>query len=259
MALREIAIIEKELNKAKEDKKEEEVLKLESELAITKDALESISEKVKSSIETEKKKLYETLNKQKEEILKKEAEAELIKKTLDEEKKKEEEEAKKLEEEKKKEELEKMDLKDRLAQTEESLKVESSKLLVAMKSQEEKYKKELEIRDLALYREKKLSENKGNIISELVTGATFEEIDKSVELAKKKYEELQDVIEKKVKAELEQSKKLPEGGKGKLPDEKSPAGQGSDNSIVEKTTNEIMAMGPEEFKKYKEEALKGLK
>lgn len=225
------------------------------------DSPEEIEKKIKEAVEIEKRKLYDSLG-----ATKKEAKEALEKLEKYEKEKQDLENQKKEAEEKKRKELEaqerdKMDLKERLAQLEESLQNKDSQLQMTLEKQKETFQEELKKRDLELKREQILSQHKGEIVPDLVRGNSVEELEKSVEQAKNRYQEIYEQAKKSLEESSINNGKLPtSSGQNKVPNtEGNPAGSGG-NTDGAKSYEEIAAMSPEEFKKYKDKVLaeKGL-
>jgi hypothetical protein len=263
--MRDIATIEKELNdekaKPEDQQDKDKITKLEQELATAKAIEEQVKtrtdERVKAAVEAEKQKLYDTVNHQKDEISKlTKTIAEGEQQRAEEEKKRQEEEDRKKEEEEAKK-REEMGVKERLAELETNQKVKDEKTQLAFDTMKKEHQSELRKRDLALYREKVIAKYNNEIIPELVTGSSEEEIDKSAKAAHERYKFIVDTTAQQKEKEMLEKGKLP----GKTGDDKTttepqaPAGQGTQNDFTEKTSDEIMAMSAEEFQAYKEKAI----
>lgn len=103
--------------------------------------------------------------------------------------------------------------------------------------------------ELDSYKQKKIQEANGEILVELVTGETEEEIDESVELAKQKYQEIINPYREKLE-EYEEKLSKPNPQNAPKPADPTPSAH------VEFTAEEIKKMTPEEYKKYREQILK---
>lgn len=212
------------------------------EAALKKQA-DEFDAKLKTAITTEKDKLYETLNVEKDKA--KQLKAELDKYKKEEEVKTQELEAKKKEE---------MDIKDRLKELEAQTKVEQEKFSNIMSIKDSEFKAELKARDLAMLKKEKILESKGQIIPELVTGNSEEEILQSVEVAKQRYAAIMEEAKQKTEAELLKSGKLPTSD-GLNKQEKDISSLGDRNTSWQK----LMTMSPEEVKKQAAQYLESLK
>ena len=110
-------------------------------------------------------------------------------------------------------------------------------------------KEELRKKDVEIYIKDKISEAFGEIIPELVVGNTVEEVDASVEKAKKRYEEL---IAKKVDKD---GKKRVEGGVVPVDDK----GKVINKGIGSVLGSDVWNMSDKEFKAYEQMLLDEIK
>lgn len=212
----------------KVDHKTEEVLEIlkDGELPKSKEDLakliagiveEKVTNAKKETSHTEKEKLYGQLKDLKEENRKYKTDIDAFLRAQEEKQRKEEELLKQQEDEKKKLEDEKrkaeMDLSERIKLLELELNSSIAKTEEVKKKSEEILnkaveftKEELRKKDIQIYIHKVINENNGEIIPDLVTGNTVEEVDASLERAKKRYQEL---IAKKL--ETDEQNKLNSG------------------------------------------------
>ncbi len=192
-------------------------------------------EKFKAAISTEKKKLYETLA-LKESKIKELEETLQLKKA----------EAARGDTVTKDDVKEAKELELRLSELQKQQKATEDRFAEILALQEEKFKatessfkKELEDRDLAVYKANKLLNANEGILPELVTGKTREEIDASFELAKARFLEIEESIKKKLSKELVD--------KGHIPETRKP--------LITVQQKDLLKMSREDFQKYKEEVL----
>ena len=143
--------------------------------------------------------------------------------------------------------------------TKEEVTMEGEKLLLeqiqAMKEAQDKLIQEMEIEKeqarlakVQAYKTSKIAEANGEIIEALVKGASEEEIDASIEVAKAEYQ--------KIVAPLKQQvEELGKPNKSNAPKPSNP----STPPQMEFTAEQIKAMSHEEYAKYREGLLKSLK
>ena len=201
------------------DHKTEEVLELLKDKTIPSDKGElaklissiledKILQTKKETSHIEKEKLYNQIKELKDENKQFKSNLELLLKQETEKKQREEELIKKQEDEKRKIEDDKkkaeMDLTERIKLLENELSNSSLKTEEVKKKSEELLtkaveftKEELRKKDLQLYIQQVINQNNGEIIPDLVAGNTVEEVDASLERAKKRYQEL--IVKKKEK------------------------------------------------------------
>jgi len=194
-----------------------------------------LDDEKKKIANTEKSKLYDTLEQHKKSEL--ELKGKLSAYEKDEQSKKQ------AEEEKRKED---MDLKERLAEHEievEKIKNRSAEMIKAV---EDGYKKELNARDLDIHKQSLIASANGRIIPEMVSGSTKEEIEDSVEKAKKKYESILEAREEEVKTKQTKDGVVP-----------GPNGLDKGDSLGVETGDyySVLNMSDEEYARHKETQL----
>lgn len=207
----------------------------------SKKSSEEHETKLKDIASLEKNKLYDTIRKEKDE-------KEALQKKLS-----TFEEADKLkaaDDEKKR--VEELDIKDRLMELEGKTATDNKRFQQMMEIKDKEFDAALKKRDLALYKERKVANAKGGIIPELVLGNSEKEIDEAYDKAVNRYEEIRDGEKKKLEANLINNGKLPgpDGGKDVVP------GDDISNTPSGKNWEDVHKMSPDEFEKYKEDALK---
>jgi hypothetical protein len=230
--------LEEEKKKADEDaaKKVEVVSKEEMAVVLKKQREEFDAEKKKAiedAASREKAKLYDTIEKHKTDL-------ETLSKKVKEDEEKKSKEAAELEAKRKDE----LDAKARIAELEKSQDEMRERFSTVLDLENKKFTAELEKRDLALFREKLISEAKGEIIPELVSGKSKEELEQTAELAKERYKTILENSKKQTIDELIKSGKIPG------PDGKDKKPQDTDRPAGSPDLREIFAKAPEDFKKY---------
>lgn len=219
-------------------------------VTMTKAELDAMIKKV---VDIEKDKLYETLDatKKTNEKLQKQVE-ELVKSDAE---KKAEAERIKQEAEKKAEDERKSKL-DEVARVQEELIASNNRVNELMQGMEalkgvvqrsEEDRKAAEARAvIAAYIKDKIASANGEIIAELVTGNSIEEVDASIERAKVKYQEIVKKREEQIKEQYDLQAKVP--GASAMPSQR---GGGGDFKVL--SQGEVARLTPEEYKKYKAE------
>lgn len=150
------------------------------------------------------------------------------------------------------------DLQNQL-KTKEELSMESEKALLeqiqAMKEAQDKLIKDMEkereqarLAEVQAYRTQKIAEANGELVEALVKGNTKEEIDASIEVAKAEYQKIVAPLKQKVE-ELEKP------SKSSAPKPSSP----STPPLMEFNLEQIKAMSPSEYAKYRENLLASIR
>lgn len=236
------AAAEKELNdKIAAGAKPEEItalVKAVTEAALTLQAKE-LDVKLTTAIQTEKEKLYDTIKKEKDKAADLEKQLQVIA-----------DEKKAAEDKKKEEDKEKLDALGRVKLLEDELSNVKTNVAEVMKLQEMEFKKELSKRDCEVLKARIIADAGGKIIADLISGDTEEEIKRTAEVAKARYEEIVNTAKKEILGDKFKEGKIPEGGR----DDKTKEEEEKDaNLSARRDWERVMNMKPEELKKYKEE------
>lgn len=216
---------------------------------VTEAARSIFEEEKKSAIQAEKTKLYETIEKTKKRNTELEAEIKKFSDAEAEKKKKEEEERKSnLDATQRIQELE-----GQINQLVEVNKTTGERFKELLTLQDEKYTKELTKRDVGLYREEAIRKCGGAVIPELVQGETTEEIDRTIEISKKRYLEIKGAASDEKKKDEYKNGEFPKpSGESRKDSSSSPEDDGHGN----KSYADILKMSDEEYKKYRDQYMK---
>lgn len=199
-----------------------------------------LEEAKKEAASKEKAKLYDTI-----EAAKKSA-AENEKKIKEIEAKAEAE--RKAEEQKIKDE---MDAKERLKLLEAQQEENTKRFNEMMELKTSQFESELKKRDLAVMREKLISEARGEIIPEIVQGNSEEELVQAAEKARARFREIAEAQRKQFADTLIKEGKIP----GPDGSDKITEGDKSKSASGQKSLQDIFSMTKDDFLKYKDSVL----
>lgn len=203
-----------------------------------------IEEATKEAASKEKAKLYDTIE------ASKKAAAEMEKKLKEVEAA---EEAKRKEAEQKVKD--EMDAKERLKILEDQQQEDKKRFQEILDIRSTEFQSELKKRDLAIIREKLISEAKGEIIPEMVQGNSEEELVQAAEKSRARFKEIIDAQKKQFADTLIKDGKIPHpDGSDKITERDK-----SVSSSGQKSLQDIFSMPKEDFLKYKDEILSTLK
>ena len=200
----------------------------------------AIDEAKKDAASKEKAKLYDTIEKAKTQAAEYEKQLKEFQAV--------EEEKRKAEEQRIKDE---MDAKERMKIIENELDSSKKRFSEMLDLKDKEFNAELKKRDLAILRERLISEAKGEIIPEMVQGSTEEELKAAADLARTRYKDIVEAQKKQIVESLIKDGKIPSpDGTGKITE--------SDKTAVSggiKSSQEIFGMSEAEFQEYSKSVL----